>query len=477
MDTFLQQLHALLQLPVPALTNNTGKIESDSRQIQPGDIFFALQGYPGHGAKYIEQAIASGAIAVYSSRMVEQLSVPIFYIPDLEQYWPDIINLYTDNPSEKCFITATTGTNGKSSIAYYLTQATELLGEQGVYIGTLGKGQIRNLAPTPNTSLDLLSMQRFIQGAHDQGIQSVHCEASSHALDQGRLAGVRIDLAIYTHLSRDHLDYHKTMDKYAQAKAQLFATPGLRYALIQAQEAYSDVMREALSEEAQCFTYSCRHTSADFYAEIQNRNPYHLLVRTPFGKAACTLPVLADFECENLLAVLGALCLKGHAFERVIEILPQLGPVPGRMERYPLANGAEVVIDYAHTPDALEQALKALRSHASHLHVLFGCGGDRDTGKRALMGAVADKYADSIVLTEDNSRTEPVAQILTGIVQGINNHTKLHIEPDRAKAVRWVCQAARAGDTILLAGKGHETYIETDGRRAYFDEREYLSAQ
>ncbi len=447
----------------------------DSRKLNSGDTFLMLKSLSNanHDASsFIDMAISNGAQAVLWETEMNVPAVtlgwrvadrgekiPLIAVADLSKKLGMIADRFYGEPSNDLFITGITGTNGKTSVSQYLAQC---LGENCAVMGTLGTGIIGNLRQTGFTTPDALHCHRWLAEMHDQGTTEISMEVSSHALQQGRVNAIRFDSAVFTNLSRDHLDYHGDMQGYAQAKAGLFSMPGLTSAVINIDDEYGRELADGLAKNIRLIRYGLdEQQQPDVFAQNLKLNSQGLSmqVQTPWGSAELRLPLLGHFNASNALAVLAVLGQKGMPLSKIISRLETLQPVAGRMQ---CLGGGElplVVVDFAHTPDALEQALKAVREHVhGQCYCVFGCGGDRDQGKRALMGEVAARLADHIILTNDNPRSENPQKILADVQQGINTDSTVIVEADRAAAIATAITQAQVGDVVLIAGKGHEAY-------------------
>lgn len=466
---------------------NVSGVQLDSRRVQPGDLFLACKGLRDHGLKFAEQAQQQGAAAVAwepdtDLRKIE-LKVPAVAVPALARRAGEIASRYYQSPSERLFVAGITGTDGKTSTAYLLAQALDLLGKNCGYLGTLGAGRTQALQRGDFTTPDAVALQATLAGFVDQGMHAAAMEVSSHALDQARVGGVSFDVAVLTNIGRDHLDYHGDEHRYAAAKHLLFRWPGLRAALLNRDDAHGSAWAHELDASVDCVLYG-----VDGLAPHGNR---YLLARdlhcgaaglqfkldSSWGKAEVQAALLGRFNAYNLLAVLGVLLESGVAMSDAVALLGKLQSVPGRMERLSLPNGASAVIDYAHTPQALQQALKACRAHAGgRLICVFGCGGDRDRGKRPQMGAAAAAGAELCIVTDDNPRGEAPSQITEEILAGMSGHAATVVIHDRAEAIARGVELAGADDLLLIAGKGHEDYQLRGDQRLHFSDREQLLA-
>ncbi|MCK9564257.1 MAG: UDP-N-acetylmuramoyl-L-alanyl-D-glutamate--2,6-diaminopimelate ligase, partial [Bacteroidales bacterium] len=407
---------------------------------------------------------------------------PLATVDGLDRQLSAIAGRFYGNPGAALRLTAITGTNGKTSCSYLLGQLLEMLGERAGIVGTLGYGLMGHgltnsgapLVATGMTTPDAVETQRILAAFVEQGATVATLEVSSHSLDQYRVAALPFDTAVFTNLSRDHLDYHGTLDAYGAAKARLFAWRGLRHAVINRDDAFGRQLLAGLPAGVAALDYSLCEAAAVRASDIvYSQRGVSARLDTPWGRGMLSSPLLGEFNLSNLLAVVAAACAQGHSLDRVLALIPALKPVSGRMEIVsgPAAGRPQVVVDYAHTPDALEKALLALRRHcAGRLWCLFGCGGDRDTGKRPLMGAVAARLADQVVVTSDNPRSEQPDAIIADILAGMPGVDAV-VEADRHTAILNTVLAAGPGDTVLIAGKGHEDYQQVGGDRLPFSDQ------
>ena len=437
-------------------------IASDSRRVQPGDLFLACSGQASDGHDYAAAAVARGAAAICSERPL-RASVPNVVLPDLKARQGELAARFFGDPSAHLTCIGVTGTNGKTSIAWFC--ATLL--PNAACIGTVGWGAPPRLAPSALTTESAVVMQARLHDLRRDGCKHVAIEASSHALDQGRVADVRFDIGVFSNLSRDHLDYHGTMSRYRAAKRKLFDSPGLGAAVINLDDPWGP--RLAADLPAEVISYG-----AAAAADVSWRNivwqPDGIAGEwlTPWGNATFRLPLLGTFSLANAAAALAAACLAGAPLADVAKRLENLRSPPGRMQRLTEADGAgpAVIVDYAHTPAALCAALAAARRHCSgSLICVFGCGGERDRGKRALMGEVAERGADIVYLTSDNPRGEAPQAIMADALEGFEFPAAVSQEADRDAAIRLAVTRAGPADTVLIAGKGHENYQEIAGQR------------
>jgi len=458
----------------------------DSRAVMPGDVFIALQGQQTHGLQYAEKALAQGAvfILVEAASGLPQLPAQVAQrsalIPDLRAKLGELALTQSQHAAQRLQLIGITGTNGKTSTTQLLAQALQTLsGKPVATIGTLGIGLLEALLPSDRTTPDVLALHLSLHALELQGASRVVMEVSSHALDQGRVDGINFTSAIYTNLTRDHLDYHGTMEAYAQAKAKLFKTQGLKYAVLNLDAELSDSQFQALRMDAvKILSYSLHADSpADVRAIEINAHAAGSLLLLAFDgqRLACNLPLLGRFNVSNALAVIAALIAEGYAFSQLQPIIESMRPVAGRMNQLNAKNCPTVVVDYAHTPDALAQTLSSLRAHvpaSALLHCVFGCGGDRDAGKREMMGAIAARLADQVIITTDNPRSESPEAIIAAISSGVKTERADFMQMlDRKAAIESCIASAGMRDVILIAGKGHEDYQEVQGVKYPFDDR------
>ena len=468
----------------------------DSRKVQAGDLFLAVAGTQTHGLQHARQAIALGAVAIAwepvegNSSLAESaalLPVPTIAVPSLSHVVGLIADRYYGHPSRGMFTIGITGTDGKTSCAHFIAQAMDTEDRRCGLIGTLGCGLFGELEKTANTTPDALTMQQSLDEMQQQGARCVVAEVSSHAMDQGRVRGVHFDIAVLTNLSRDHLDYHGNLEAYADAKRKLFHAEGLRYAVINADDHFGAALLDAIPPGVAPVAYRLENEPfrTRFPAQwVIGRNLHlddsgmQLDVVTPWGSGHLQCGLLGRFNASNLLAALASLCVAGLPFDEALRRLSATRTVPGRMERFDTGAGHPlVVVDYAHTAGALEAALESLRGHCTgKLWCVFGAGGDRDRGKRPLMGATAERHADHVVLTDDNPRSEDPQRIVEDICAGVRQPNRLHIEHDRGQAISWAMQAAAGDDIVLVAGKGHETVQQVGTRLLPFSDRERVMA-
>ncbi|RAP59521.1 UDP-N-acetylmuramoyl-L-alanyl-D-glutamate--2,6-diaminopimelate ligase [Oleiagrimonas sp. MCCC 1A03011] len=484
--TASMRLHDLLAGVADAPANGdiavTG-LQIDSRRVRAGDAFVALAGQHAHGITFAPAAVAQGASVILAEgpeRAAPEIDAPVIWIDGLRDKAGSLAARFFGQPSEGMTVIGVTGTNGKTSCVQMLAQALTLLGHRAATIGTLGSGLHGSIERGERTTPDALSMQALLAGFREAGASHVAMEVSSHALDQGRVEGVDFDLAAFTNLTRDHLDYHGSMQAYGEAKARLFDWPGLKAAAINVDDAFGRRLAERVSEDVKCLRVSVGGVQAEVTAtDVEaHGDGLHFVLHTPWGDAAVRSPLLGRFNVANLLLVAACLGALGEDFSRVAEVLAQLHPVHGRMSRLGGEAGQPLlVVDYSHTPDALEQALNSLRGHTrGALICVFGCGGERDAGKRPHMGAIAERLADRVIVTDDNPRGEDGDAIVAQILAGMDRPQAAVVQRDRAAAIHEALNMAGANDVVLIAGKGHEDYQEVNGQKHPFDDLEVARA-
>lgn len=458
-------------------------LSQDSRAVRAHDAYFALAGANAHGLRFADAALAAGASAiVFDAPVPTDVCVPegAIAVPGLRGKLGVIADRFYDAPSRALTVTGVTGTNGKTSFVQLLTQALALNGHVAGSIGTLGAGLFGQIIAGERTTPDVLAVHRLLADMRAHGASHVAMEVSSHALDQGRVDAVAFAVAVFTNLTRDHLDYHGTMAAYGAAKAKLLAWPGLRAAVVNLDDPFGVELFAGLPESLRGISVSSRGGEvATVRAQAIVLDARGIGFDLVMGQARARIqsPLLGRFNVDNLLAVAGTLHALDWSFPAIAAALPKLQPVHGRMNRLGGDSGLPlVVVDYAHTPDALEQALTSLRAHtAGRLICVFGCGGERDQGKRSAMGEIASRLADWAVITDDNPRGEDGDAIVAAILAGFDG---LHaqIERDRAAAIAMAVAGGKAGDVVLIAGKGHEPYQDVAGVRRPFDDLEHARA-
>jgi UDP-N-acetylmuramoyl-L-alanyl-D-glutamate--2,6-diaminopimelate ligase len=461
----------------------------DSREARPGSLFFALAGHSTHGLKFAAEAAARGATVVLweptADAELPTMPAAVFAapIPGLKDMVGRIADRFFRWPSSQLRVTGITGTNGKTTCAYLLAQCQEKLGSRAAYIGTIGWGRVDALAAPTLTTPDVVTLHRQLAQLRAEGVRELAMEVSSQGLDQQRVDGVRFQVAAFTNLTRDHLDYHQTMAAYGAAKARLFDFPDLQHIVVNVGDAFGREFAQSYSGRVPLTAVWIGAGDSGWLAERALRATRVTLdvqgismhLDGSFGKAEVSTKLLGRFNAENSLVVIACLLSMGVPLADAVRVLAECVAPPGRMELVEAAARDKplAVVDYAHTPDALAKALAALREHCrGALWCVFGCGGDRDPGKRPVMGAIADELADCIIVTDDNPRSESPQVITHGITRGIKSHP-VRVIHDRGEAIGTALKEAKASDVVLIAGKGHEDYqIYGDTRRVFSDRRE-----
>jgi len=445
----------------------------DSRRVLPGDLFVALSGARHDGHALLGEARDAGALAALTERPVPTEVLPTITVPQLREHLGELAARCYAYPSRAMHLTAITGTNGKTTVSQLLGQLVRACGYGCGVIGTLGASLDGAVVESSHTTPDAIALQRILAGWLDEALPFVAMEASSHALEQRRLDGLDVDTGVFTNLTRDHLDYHGSMQAYGRAKARLAGLPGLRTLILNGDDPFSVELRAAASAGQEVLTFGLADTATDLRARAVEGGADGLRFRleSPWGEARLHCPLVGAFNVPNLLAAMAAALTAGMPFDAVCSAASSLQPIPGRMQPLRRSGAPLVVVDYAHTPDALAQALQALRTQCQgRLIVVFGCGGDRDRGKLPLMAAAASEHADFSVLTSDNPRGEDPAAIIADIVNAMTG--PFEAQPDRREAIGRALALAGPGDCVLIAGKGHEDYQEIAGRRRPFSDIE-----
>jgi UDP-N-acetylmuramoyl-L-alanyl-D-glutamate--2,6-diaminopimelate ligase len=461
-------------------------IAIDSRKVQVGDLFLAYQGEVLDGRDFISDAIAKGAIAILCEDAIPQelilvTKVPVVVVPNLRHRVGLIAAKFYDYPARKLTVLGVTGTNGKTSVTQFIAAALTDLGVSCGVIGTVGVGFPGKLSPLHITTPDPVTLQRWLFALKQEGAQAVAMEVSSHSLVQQRIGGIDFKVAVFTNLTRDHLDYHGTMENYGTAKKMLFMQPGLQYAIINADDEFGQKLIQELKASLQVYAYTTKDMPTE--APIVQAQDIKLAITgiladviTPWGKGLLKSHLLGRFNVSNLLAVLAVLGVMQVDLAAALTSIKKLETVNGRMQTFGGDKKPLVVVDYAHTPDALEQALLVLREccHGA-LWCVFGCGGaPRDRGKRPIMGQIAEYYSDHIIITNDNPRAEDPQQIIDDILKGILCPWAAEVEQDRRAAIAHAIDCAQANDVILIAGKGHEDYQIIGKEKLRFSDQEVV---
>ena len=462
-------------------------ITADSRRAAPRVAFAAYPGAQRDGRAFIGDALARGAAAVVWEAQGfawdPRWNVPQVAVADLKASVGVIASAVHHHPSRMLWMCGVTGTNGKTSCAHWIAQALRACGRRRVaLVGTLGNGFVDALAPADNTTPDACLLQELLARWVREGAEAVAMEVSSHGLDQGRVNGVAFDVALFTNLTRDHLDYHATMEAYGAAKARLFEWPGLQVAVINAGDPFGRALiGRVRAHGGRVISYGADEADIAATRVDMTGSRMSIAVRTPKGEGTIDTALAGAFNVQNLLGVLGVLLASDVALADALGALARVTAPPGRMERLGGGEGEPlVVVDYAHSPDALAKVLAAMRPAVragGRLVCVFGCGGDRDRGKRAPMGGIAGRLADRVVVTSDNPRREDPRAIADDIVAGLRPvAADWTVELDRARAIEGALALAREGDVVVVAGKGHEDYQEANGERVPFSDARSVAA-
>ncbi|GGY62737.1 UDP-N-acetylmuramoyl-L-alanyl-D-glutamate--2,6-diaminopimelate ligase [Cellvibrio zantedeschiae] len=481
----LQNLLPGINLGSAAPINISG-VKLDSRAIEPGDVFIALVGAKIDGRQFIAKAIEQGAVGILVEADKQWQGtnwigkVPVIAIDGLANQVSQIAGNFYAHPSLRCRLIGVTGTNGKTTCALLIAQLAALLAthkaETAGVVGTLGFGvldanslapldqQISAIQSTGLTTPDPVTLQKILADLVEQKAKTIAIEVSSHSLVLGRVAALQFDTAIFTNLTQDHLDFHGDLASYGKAKAQLLKHANLKYAIVNADDAWAKNLLEQMPENVSAVSFSINNNDADVYLSnlTLTASGASAQLHSPWGVAELIAPFIGKFNLSNLLAVIAAMCVGDADLKSVMNLIPQLQAAPGRMQSVVLDDSQQdiqVIVDYAHTPDALENTLQAIREHTqSRVWSVFGCGGDRDKTKRPLMGRVAEMHSDYVIITNDNPRNEEPSAIAADIIRGLHNPNGCLVIADRAQAIDFAIQQAKSGDLILIAGKGHEDY-------------------
>jgi len=475
------------------------QLVNDSRALNKGDVFCAVIGSGQDGREYIDQAIASGALLILaecqneqqhgnilwrkinSDHKGEERQVAIVQFYQLNHHLFAFAMAYYQQPQNKMVMIGLTGTNGKTSTSQLIAKLLEVNGKSTAVIGTNGAGKLDKLIELNNTTPGATQLSQLLAKFVDDKVSYVAMEVSSHALEQRRVTNELFDIALFTNLSRDHLDYHHTMENYAQAKKKIFTYTSGQVAIINGDDEIGQQWLKNWPAEQSVMVYGRSSAISQAASFVQATNIKHhakgvsFLLTTHLGEINIDSPLMADFNVDNLLAAIAVLMIEKVSLNDIADSIAKITAIIGRMETITENGQVTAVVDYAHTPDALENALKACRQHCQgELWVVFGCGGDRDKGKRALMGGIAEDLADHLVITNDNPRSEAPEMIVSDILSGCQQTEKVAIILDRQQAVLSTLSYAKADDIVLFAGKGHEDYILIADKTISYNERDVV---
>ncbi len=485
--SLIHLINGLVELPEPLPAEFNVQItgvKMDSRLLHKGDLFIACFGQHHDARDYIGEAVALGVAAVVAEsggewrgiRMTN--GVAIIAIDNLSAKISEIASRFYNNPSDHLNVIGITGTNGKTSCSQFIAQMLDASGHKCGVIGTLGYGPYGELRETQHTTPDAVFTQTALAEMQRQEIESVTMEVSSVGLHQNRVQSVKFDIAVFTNLTRDHLDYHGSMESYAENKRKLFLSEGLSSAVINLDDQYALSMMDGIPRNVEIFTYSINNPAATVYARnlSPDRHGFSAEICTPYGEGRVACKLFGFFNISNVLAavttLISFLARRGEVdIETIFKLISDLKPVNGRMEITGSSNEITAIVDYAHTPDGLKSALTAVRDHfQGDIWCVFGCGGNRDKGKRPLMGEIAESFANKLIIADDNPRNENGEEIIQHIMSGIENPSKVTVIRDRANAIDFAITKAEAGEIVLVAGKGHETYQDVGGNRTIFSD-------
>ncbi len=487
---------ALAKFDIKISEVSSRDLVNDSRAVTPGDIFAAVTGTYLSGNSYIADAIVNGAVLVLAQCATPEQhgqiiavseqgkAAKIIKIYQLDKKLANLSAFYYNQPHQSLSLIGVTGTNGKTSCCQIMAQLLTAIKQPTAIIGTLGAGTLDNLVNINNTTPGPTKLQQLLAQFKGQDIKHVAMEVSSHALSQNRVDSKMIDIAVFTNLSRDHLDYHGDMASYSQAKQALFNGGAEQVWILNADDPQTSSWLDALPKSNRRVLFSCNEQAADLQADCEyvrasdikcHQQGVSFKLLSSWGDTQINSALLGEFNVSNLLAALATLLVKGFSLAEISAHTESLVPVAGRMEKFSAENLPTAVVDYAHTPDGLEQALSSSRLHChGQLWLVFGCGGDRDKGKRAIMGAIAEKFADRVIITNDNPRTEVPMQIAEDILTGFKSASNGEIILDRQQAVISALSRAKAKDMVLCAGKGHEDYLIIGEQKVAYHEREVV---
>ena len=473
--TLSELLHGLADAPDLPVSG----IASDSRQLKDGFLFLACEGVSSHGLDYLSDARDAGVCAVAwdasTASAPADVGVPMVAVENLAAHLGEIANRYYGNPSSNLKTVGVTGTNGKTTVAWLISQCLHQLDERCAYLGTLGFGIDEMQGAEGMTTPAAVELHGHLADFLDQGATHVAIEVSSHALSQGRVDGVQFDAVLFTNLTRDHLDYHGDMQSYFESKALLFLEHAANCKIINIDSEFGTELAARCGQDVVTVsTHFDRVANSRPYVFVRsvvaNENGSDVTITSSWGDGRFTLPLPGDFNVANAAIVLAYLLTTGVRIEQACDVLQLVDAPPGRMQQVS-ATGSALYIDYAHTPNAIESALRALRPHChGELWCVFGCGGDRDTGKRPLMGKLAERMADRVIITTDNPRHENPKKIIDEILAGFSNANDATIIEDRAAAIAWAVANSKRSDVVLIAGKGHEEYQEVGSERHAFSD-------
>ena len=482
----MRDLKAILKyIEIDAPSQQVGHLRLDSREVTPGDVFVAIKGHQLDGGQFIAKAIENGAVAIIADRLCEfETSFePLYLVSELTKKLPELASRFYQQPSHMLDLIGVTGTNGKSTTTAMIAHLAQFCNSQSAIIGTLGYGHPDNLTPLINTTPSSVDLQRILNDLKQQNTKLVAMEVSSHGLVQQRVAQCQFKAAVFTNLSRDHLDYHGDMARYGDAKLMLFKDFEPELVVLNQDDGQTDQWLEKYSfNSLVCYgrkNLPPKNAQFVYFSDVTySAQGIAAQLTTSWGDIAIKSPLFGEFNLYNLTAALATLLGLGYPLAQLIAGCAQLQPVAGRMQAFSAKGKPTCIVDYAHTPEALALALQALQQHVpGGVSCVFGCGGDRDKGKRALMAQAAEQNADKVIITSDNPRSESPDAIIADVAQGLAQPTKAYLEADRATAISYAISNAKADEVILIAGKGHEDYQIIGDQRIDFCDRRYVQQQ
>ncbi|MGB6140832.1 MAG: UDP-N-acetylmuramoyl-L-alanyl-D-glutamate--2,6-diaminopimelate ligase [Pseudoalteromonas rhizosphaerae] len=472
----------LQQIEVAATSLLVRHLRLDSRDVTPGDVFVAIKGHQLDGGQFIDKAIANGAVAVIADRLCEFECdfEPLYLISDLNKKLPALASHFYQQPSKQLDVVGVTGTNGKSTTTAMIAHLAKFCDTQSAIIGTLGYGQPESLTELINTTPSCVDLQRILAQLATDNNKLVAMEVSSHGLVQQRVAKTHFKAAVFTNLSRDHLDYHGDMASYADAKLMLMRDFDAQLVVLNQDDNQVEQWLEQYDfNNLVCYGHkNLQPKGAKFvyFTDVSyHKTGISAQLTTSWGDIAITCPLFGEFNLYNLAAAIATLLGLGYPLDQLAAGCASLQPVAGRMQAFSAPNQPTCIVDYAHTPDALALALQALQQHVpGGVSCVFGCGGDRDKGKRPMMAQAAEQNADKVIITSDNPRSEEPWQIIKDVAAGLSQPDRAHLEADRAHAIAFAIDNANANDVVLIAGKGHEDYQIIGTQRIDFCDRKYV---
>ncbi|WP_350549913.1 UDP-N-acetylmuramoyl-L-alanyl-D-glutamate--2,6-diaminopimelate ligase [Pseudoalteromonas sp. 120-MNA-CIBAN-0494] len=482
----MRDLKAILKyIEIDAPSQQVGHLRLDSREVTPGDVFVAIKGHQLDGGQFIAKAIENGAVAIIADRLCEfETSFePLYLVSELTKKLPELASRFYHQPSHMLDLIGVTGTNGKSTTTAMIAHLAQFCNSQSAIIGTLGYGHPDNLTPLINTTPSSVDLQRILNDLKQQNTKLVAMEVSSHGLVQQRVAQCQFKAAVFTNLSRDHLDYHGDMARYGDAKLMLFKDFEPELVVLNQDDGQTEQWLEKYSfNSLVCYgrkNLPPKNAQFVYFSDVTySAQGIAAQLTTSWGDIAIKSPLFGEFNLYNLTAALATLLGLGYPLAQLIAGCAQLQPVAGRMQAFSAKGKPTCIVDYAHTPEALALALQALQQHVpGGVSCVFGCGGDRDKGKRALMAQAAEQNADKVIITSDNPRSENPDAIIADVAQGLAQPTKAYLEADRATAISYAISNAKADEVILIAGKGHEDYQIIGDQRIDFCDRRYVQQQ